>query len=176
MSCAQEKLEISELKLGDSINTITDVHKNYIKHDWLLSKEEIKCYIYEKDIDLTYKGVSLKGCAVYTWKGKISLIDFSIKSFENQEKIIALLEKKYGNMKPDFGNCSKEDLVCWLHYENDNVYISFPRLVEKQFQIKGARTNVQISEKKFDKEMSRLEVENSKKLEKEALERKEKYK
>ncbi len=162
--CAQEQIEISELKLGDSIIIITDVHKNYNMRPLPWTKEDIKYFIYEKDVNLTYKGIPIRGCVITAWKSKIAEIDFSIKLFENQEKIFALVQKKYGKMVPDFGKCDKSLAGCWYHFENDKIYISNLRLAKKQFQIKGVRTNIKISDKKYLTEYNRLDSENTERI------------
>ena len=131
------------------------------------TKADIKYYIYEKDVVTTYKGLLIKACVITVWKGKIAEIDFSIKSFENQEKIFALVEKKYGKIVPDFGKCDKSLPGCWYHFENDKIYISNLRLAKKQFQIKGVRTNIKISDKKYLTEYNRLDSENTERILKE---------
>jgi hypothetical protein len=65
---------------------------------------------------------------------------------------------------------------CNYFYENDNITVSISRMFKNRFKIKGVYCEVEISDKKFEEEVHRLKVEESKKLEKEALERKEKYK
>ena len=168
MSCAQEKIELTNIKFGHGISDVLKQFKANKKGDWALSKD-IKYYIIEENENLNYIETPITAVTFFTYKDKISKIILYVNSYNTQEKIFTSLEKKYGNMKPDFGNCPKENLVCWFHHDNDNdnVFISFPRLVEKQYKIKGVASEVEISDKNFYNELIRLEVENTERLKKE---------
>ena len=165
-SFAQEKLEVSEFKLGVNISLITDVNKIYIERALPWTKEDIKYFIFEKDINLFYNQIKLRSLVLTTWKNKICEIDLSIKSFESQEKIFAMLEKKYGKMIPDYGKCDKKLAVCWYNFQNDTLTISNCRLVKDQFKINGVRTNFKISDKFFLKEYYRLDSINMERIKK----------
>ena len=65
-SFAQEKLEVSEFKLGVNISLITDVNKIYIERALPWTKEDIKYFIFEKDINLFYNQIKLRSLVLTT--------------------------------------------------------------------------------------------------------------
>lgn len=165
-SFAQEKFEVSKISLGDNINIVTDSNKIYIERALPWTKEDIKYFIFEKDINLFYNQIKLRSLVLTTWKGKICEIDLSVKSFESQEKIFAMLEKKYGKMIPDLGKYNKKIAGCWYNFQNDKLYISNMRLVKDKFKINGVRTNFKISDNFFLKEYYKLDSINMERIKK----------